>query len=77
MSNTFVLEWSKKQNAFHVQDVDLMMNKNISALIDDRGSDYIVLGIGSREKIDQLADKYRHYIARREADKSLTSKEVI
>lgn len=70
MSN-YVLEWSRKQNAFHIQEAALMVNKNLSAMIDDRASDYIVLGIGPRAEIDKLADKYRHYLARREAEKIL------
>ena len=65
MSDRWVLEWSKKQNSFHVQEVGNMIESNLNKLLNNHSSDYITLGIGPRSEIDKLADRYRSYLKNR------------
>tara|TARA_R110000782_G_scaffold268695_1_gene365630 strand:- start:57 stop:275 length:219 start_codon:yes stop_codon:yes gene_type:complete len=66
MTDNWVLEWSKRQNAFHIQEEQRAVEKNLNNLLNNEGSDYITLCIGSRTKCDRAADKYRHYLMDRE-----------
>ena len=66
MSDQWVLEWSKRQNAFHIQEVAGMVEKNLNAMLNNQGGDYIVLCVGTRGEVDKQADRFRHYLMQRE-----------
>ena len=65
MSDLWTLEWSKSQNAFHMQEASSTEEKNLNNLLNDQGHDYIVICVGSREKCDKQADRFRHYLQSR------------
>ena len=62
----WVLEWSAKQNAFHIQLASWAEEKNLNNLLDNRGHDYIMICIGSREKCDKQAARFRKLLVERE-----------
>ena len=61
-----VLEWSQRQNAFHIQDEDTAIEKNLNALLDNRKSDYIVICRGTRRDCERQAGRFRAYLVRRD-----------
>lgn len=65
MSDNYVLEWSQSQNAFHIQEAKISVEKNLNSMIDDRPSDYIPLCIATRAECEKQADRFRHYLAKR------------
>lgn len=67
----WVLEWSQRQNAFHIQRAQSAMETNLNSLLSNNKTDYITVMIGSREKCDAVADKARHYIKEREKKHSM------
>jgi len=56
----FTLEWSKKQNAFHIQAALLTVEKNLNALLGDKSTDYVTLMIGTRDECEVIQKRYRH-----------------
>jgi hypothetical protein len=66
MSDSYVLEWSKKQNAFHIQETKVMIEKNLNNMIGDGSNDYIVVFQGSREGCDTVASKLRSRLVDRD-----------
>ena len=66
MDNSYVLEWSKKQNALHIHQTKVMIEKNLNNLLSDSGSDYIVIFQGSREGCDKYANKFRPHLVNRD-----------
>ena len=61
-----VLEWSKKQNAFHIHRLDYCIESNLNALVSNESRDYIPVMIGSREDCQKVAARYRERLADRE-----------
>ena len=64
--NNYVLEWSCRQNAFHIQEENLAIEKNLNHLLDNNKTDYIVICRGTREQCDHQAKRFRAYLMRRE-----------
>lgn len=61
-----VLEWSKKQNAFHLIPLETAIEKNLNSLISDEASDYIPVMAGSRSDCEAVANHYRRRLVERE-----------
>jgi hypothetical protein len=60
MKNAYVLEWSQKTNNFHIQPLDSMLAMNQEAFISNRPlSDYVVLMVGTKDTIHDMADHWR------------------
>jgi hypothetical protein len=66
MSKQWVLEWSNKQNAFHVQPAINSMESNLNKLISGGRCDYITVFIGTQDACHEVAANYRHYLKSRE-----------
>ena len=62
----FVLAWSQRQNAFHVEPLAHHIASNRAALTDGRGGDYRLIAVGSREEVDRAADVLRPGITSRD-----------
>lgn len=62
----FVLEWSKKQNSFHLHEAKACIESNLSAFIGNETRDYIPVMIGSRDDCEFILNKYRHRLMERE-----------
>lgn len=61
----WVLLWSRQQNAFHVEELTVMLSRNRQAYARDVGGDYRVLHIGYREEVDATAEACRATLQRR------------
>lgn len=59
MDNLFTLEWSKKQNAFHIQSALSTVERNLNALLADESTDYVTIMIGTREECEVIHKRYR------------------
>ncbi|WP_206169509.1 hypothetical protein [Variovorax guangxiensis] len=66
MLERWVLLWSQRQNAFHIEPLARMLDANRKAFAEDRSSDYVVLELGNREVVDAAADALRPVIHARE-----------
>lgn len=68
MNERWVLLWSQRQNALHIETLDTMYTNNRNAYRDNRAGDYRLLLIGTREEVDATAESLRNTIANREFD---------
>ena len=60
MKNAYVLEWSQKTNNFHIQPLDSLLAQTQEAFIANRPlSDYVVLMVGKKDAIHDMADHWR------------------
>lgn len=55
----WVLLWSQRQNALHVETLDRHIQANLQACGDDQAGDYRLLVIGPRAEVDSAADRLR------------------
>ena len=55
----WVLLWSQRQNALHVETLDRHLQANLRACGDDQAGDYRLLVIGSRAEVDSAAERIR------------------
>ena len=62
----YCLEWSKKQNCFHVQKLAYTLAKNQQAFILDTSHDYIIIMIGTFEVCTEMANTHRETLVDRE-----------
>jgi len=62
---SYVLLWSQRQNALHVEPLERHLSLNRQAYRDNTGGDYRLLFIGTREEVDQAADAIRNTIRER------------
>jgi hypothetical protein len=68
MTEPYVLLWSQRQNALHIEPLEFMFTNNRNAYRDNRGGDYRLLLIGTREEVDATCDSMRSTMANREFD---------
>ena len=61
----WVLLWSKRQNAFHVEPVDRMLASNRTAYTGNKGGDYRALHIGYLEEVESMRDSCNQTLAMR------------
>jgi len=59
MNDLYVLEWSKKQNAFHIQSALSAVEHNLNLLLGGGESDYLVIMIGTRDECEVIRRRYR------------------
>lgn len=71
MKDLHVLEWSKRQNAFHIQALVHTVTRNQMAFVDNRTHDFLVLFVGEKEACHQMADNWRNRL--RERSKSIAA----
>ena len=64
--NEYCLEWSKKQNNFHVQKLVYTLAKNQESFIKNTSHDYIVIMVGTFEVCTEMADTHRETLVERE-----------
>lgn len=64
-NNTYVLEWSQKQNSFHVQQLSASVKGNQRAFMQNRSCDYIVLHVGTEQECSNTADMLRPTLVNR------------
>lgn len=64
----WVLEWSQRQNVFHVQPLvrTLAFNRNLYARNQPTNNDYRVLLVGTRDECQATADAARNTLRERE-----------
>ena len=68
---TWVLLWSQRQNALHIEPMDAMLSANRNAYRDNRPGDYRLLFVGDKETVDAAADAMRSTMADREVGREL------
>jgi hypothetical protein len=62
----YVLEWSKKQNAFHIQPVEKTLASNQQKFIEDgQINDYHVLFVGEKQTCETMAENWRERLTMR------------
>lgn len=71
MTDFWVVEWSKKQNALHIQELRVAMETNLSAFIGNESIDYIQLYQGSREQCDRMIVQIRERLIQRDKSTSI------
>lgn len=62
----WVLLWSHRQNAFHIEPLQVMLSNNRAAYADNKGGDYRVLHIGYLEDVEATAGACRATLAGRD-----------
>jgi len=60
----WVLAWSQRQNALHVETLERHMQLNREACVDNRPGDYRLLRIGTRAEVDATANSIRPALRR-------------
>jgi len=66
-NQTYVLEWSKSQNATHIHELELALEKNLSAFVGDIKMDYIALAQGTREHCEFVRNSIVPKLRQRES----------
>jgi hypothetical protein len=62
----YVLSWSKRQNALHVESLEVMLSSNRQAYRDERACDYLPIHIGTQDECLAAADAIRPTMAARD-----------
>lgn len=65
-SDRWVLCWSQRQNALHVETLERHASSNREAYADNRPGDYRLLLVGTRDEVDATANSIRPTMAQRE-----------
>ena len=66
MNDVYVLEWSKKQNAPHVQPLEATLSKNRQAYRENAAvNDFVPLAIGSLDEMLTAADGMKPTLTKR------------
>lgn len=64
-SELYTLEWSKKINSFRILDYDTSVEKNLSALVSNESSDYILVCVGTMDECKARQAKFRRFLQQR------------
>ncbi len=56
----YVVEWSKKQDSYHIQTLEEMVASNMEAFLENRDSDFIVIGVTKSH--DEARKLYRQFV---------------
>lgn len=62
----YILEWSKSQNARHIDLLEKSIERNLGAFVGDKKSDWIPVFIGSKEGCEVVAAKMVRQLGDRE-----------
>ncbi len=60
MKDLYVLEWSKKQNAFHIHSALLTVERNLNVLLAGESTDYVPIMIGTEAECEVIHRRYRN-----------------
>lgn len=71
MTGEWVLLWSGRQNALHIETVERMLAANRRDYRDNKARDYVPLVIGTRELCEQTAESVRPTLAKRDTRRGL------
>lgn len=66
MKQNYVLEWSQKQNMFHVQPLSSSLARSQECFLADRTHQYIIIMVGDAMACHKMADTHRHLLIERE-----------
>ena len=66
-SERWVLLWSQRQNALHVETLERHASSNREAYADNRAGDYRLLLVGTRDEVEATAAAIRPTLAQRES----------
>lgn len=69
----YVLEWSKKQNTFHIQPIEQAFARNQECFIADKSHDYIVLMIGTHDVVTQMMEHHRDRLKCRRSEEQINA----
>ena len=64
--SSYVLEWSRKSNGFHIQKLEYTLAGNQKCFMENKSHDYIVLMVGDQAACDRMADNWRERLENRE-----------
>ncbi|MFA5900472.1 MAG: hypothetical protein WC829_15340 [Hyphomicrobium sp.] len=64
--SSYVLEWSRKSNGFHIQPLESTLAGNQKCFMENTSHDYIVLMVGEKDVCERMADNWRSRLASRE-----------
>lgn len=70
-SESWTLLWSKQQRCFHVEPLERTMESGMQFFKNDQTNDYLLLSVGSRDEVCDLAEKLRPLLMERETVRSL------
>lgn len=70
MSEQWVLLWSHRQNALHVEPLNEMLSRNRQAYSVNAGGDYRPLIVGTRDEVDTAANSVRGTMAQRAKERT-------
>jgi len=65
MKNQWVLEWSQKQNAFHIQPLSASLARSQEMFLENKTHQYITLMVGEKNICEKMADDHRHRLDER------------
>lgn len=71
MKDQYVLEWSKQQNAFHIQPLAYLLAQNQECFINNKTHQYITLMIGSGDACSSMARSWRHWLHERDCAENI------
>ena len=60
------LLWSKKSNCFHIEPLTSTVNNGLRFFLSDRGNDYLVVWIATRDECSAKAEELRPTLRERE-----------
>ena len=55
----WTLEYSTKQNSFHIDLLEKTLETNLNATLEKRNNDYQIIFIGSEEKCEEICKKVK------------------
>lgn len=69
-TDLFVLEWSQRQNCFHIQPLERTLSFNRGLYLDNIKTinDYRPIYVGTREECGRTAEACRDTLQKRDAD---------
>lgn len=72
--NLWVLEWSQRQNAFHIQRLDKTLSFNRRLYAEDKNclNDYRVIHVGEKDTCEAMANACRQTLRDREPNATRT-----
>lgn len=72
-STQYALEWSKKQNAFHIHPLDAALHAAKTTFWIDGDNDYRIIHVGEKEECHKLADECRVILIERQKTQQPTT----
>lgn len=67
-TDAYALLWSKRSNCFHVEPLTETVDKGRRFFLSDTANDYLLIGLGTRDKVSETADALRPYMVARDRE---------